>query len=310
VVAEQQITDVASGLVFNVQRFSIHDGPGIRTTVFLKGCPLECWWCHNPEGLHRDKEVSYRTDRCIVCGECVDACPHGALSKDERRIQRDPLQCVVCGTCLDSCATGARDIVGQELSVGDVMTQIARDRVFFETSGGGVTFSGGEPLFQIAFLSSLLRECKKQSIHTAVETSGYATPASFERIAETTDLFLFDVKLMDDERHQRFTGVSNRIILDNLRHLAGQQQNVIVRIPVIGGVNDDQWNIDAIAAFVSELPGIRHIHLLPFHSAAAGKYQSLGMNYRMDNGAHAGPDRMQQIVETFSTQGFSVQIGG
>jgi pyruvate formate lyase activating enzyme len=298
------------GRVFDIQRMSIHDGPGIRTTVFLKGCPLECWWCHNPEGLHRDKEVSYRMDRCIVCGECVDACPHGALSKDESRIRRDPQRCALCGTCLDSCATGARDIVGQEFSVSDMMTQIARDRIFFDTSGGGVTFSGGEPLFQINFLSSLLRECRNQSIHTAVETSGYATPASFERITETTDLFLFDLKLMDDERHQHFTGVSNRIILDNLRWLAGQQHKVIVRIPVIGGVNDDQWNIDAIAAFVSGLSGIRQIHLLPFHSAASGKYQSLGMDYRMDIAAHTEPERMQRIVETLTAHGLSVQIGG
>jgi len=298
------------GTIFNIMRFAINDGPGIRTTVFLKGCPLECWWCHNPEGMTRQPEVAYRVERCILCGDCIEACPHGALHQADTRIERSSDLCAVCGTCADHCLTGARESVGREISVADLLMEILKDRVFYDESGGGVTFSGGEPLLQAEFLAAILKACREHGIHTTIETSGYTSPANLELVVDHTELFLYDVKLIDDGLHQHHTGVSNRIILQNLAALVTRQKAVIVRVPVIAGVNDDAASIGAIGAFVAGLDGIREIHLLPFHESAGTKYRSLNKDFHM-SGAHRPDDRrILSAAAQLAACGFSVSIGG
>jgi pyruvate formate lyase activating enzyme len=298
------------GTIFNIMRYAINDGPGIRTTVFLKGCPLQCWWCHNPEGMTRQPEETYRVERCILCGDCIEACPHGALQRADTRVERAPDLCAVCGTCADHCLTGARESVGREMSVDSLLMEILKDRVFYDESGGGVTFSGGEPLLQAKFLAAILKVCREYGVHTTIETSGYTSPANLDLVMDHTELFLYDVKLIDDGLHQHHTGVSNRVILQNLAALATRQKTVIVRVPVIAGVNDDAASIGAIGAFVAGLNGIREIHLLPFHESAGAKYRSLNRDFHM-SGAHRPDDqRIRSAAAQLAGCGFSVSIGG
>jgi pyruvate formate lyase activating enzyme len=298
------------GTIFNIMRYAINDGPGIRTSVFLKGCPLECWWCHNPEGMTGRPEVAYRVERCILCGDCVEVCPNGALHRADTHVERDPDLCAACGTCADHCLTGARETVGREISVDDLLIEILKDRVFYDESGGGVTFSGGEPLLQTEFLAAMVKVCREHGVHTAIETSGYTSPANLELVMNDTDLFLFDLKLIDDGMHRRHTGVSNRIILRNLAALAGRRKAVIVRIPVIAGVNDDAASIGAIGAFVGGLDGIREVHLLPGHERAGAKYRSLGRDFQM-TGVHRPDDQcIRAAAAQLAACGLSVTIGG
>ena len=210
----------ASGTIFDIHRFAIHDGPGIRTTVFFKGCMLNCLWCHNPESQSTQPQKLVRNSRCIRCGACVEACPQQGITLDDIGIQTDQQRCTLCGECVAVCFADASEMVGYETDVTTLMHTILSDRVFYEQSGGGVTFSGGEPLLQPGFLSEMLQACKKAGIHTAVDTSGYTSWKNLEAILEDTDLFLYDLKLMHDNRHQEFTGVSNRLILENLERLA------------------------------------------------------------------------------------------
>jgi pyruvate formate lyase activating enzyme len=298
------------GTIFNIMRYAINDGPGIRTTVFMKGCPLECWWCHNPEGMNGQPEVAYRVERCILCGDCIEACPHGALHRADTRVERTHDLCAVCGTCADHCLTGARESVGREISVSDLLMEILKDRVFYDESGGGVTFSGGEPLLQAEFLAAILKVCREHGIHTTIETSGYTSPANLALVMDHTELFLYDVKLIDEGLHQRHTGVSNRIILQNLAALVTRQKAVIVRVPVIAGVNDDAASIGAIGAFVAGLGGIREIHLLPFHESAGAKYRSLNKDFHMSGVHRPDAQRIRSAAAQLAACGFSVSIGG
>jgi pyruvate formate lyase activating enzyme len=279
--------DIA-GMVYNIMRFSLHDGPGIRTTVFLKGCPLACPWCHNPESIRRESEIILREERCIQCGECVDACTHGAVIRDDGRVNTDRALCVRCGECVPHCYAGAREVAGKEMTTGSVLDEVVRDRVFFDESGGGVTFSGGEPLLQHEFLASLLQASRQREIHTVVDTTGCASPVILERIAPLVDLFLYDLKLMDDAKHREYTGVSNILLLENMRRLVQWGKQVIVRIPLIPGINDDPRNIRASGEWLASLPAIREIHLLPYHAAGSEKYVRLGKPYAL--GALRSPD--------------------
>lgn len=291
-------------------RYAVNDGPGIRTTVFLKGCLLSCWWCHNPEGLHRGIEMAYRVERCTLCGECIDACPQRALALEETKVVRDEDQCVVCATCATECYGGAREQIGREITVEELLTELLKDRVFYDESGGGVTFSGGEPLLQYDFLLAALKASKEAGLHTVLETSGLAATDHLDQVCAYTDLFLYDVKMVDEERHKRFTGVSNHRILENLRHLASTDNAVTVRVPLIPGVNDDDGNIDALAALLSELGTVRDVHLLPYHAGAAGKYRSLGMRSRMPEIRPMPGERVQAIANMLGRHGFRVTIGG
>ena len=264
-----------TGMIFDIKKFSIHDGPGIRTTVFFKGCPLSCWWCHNPESQALEPEMMFRENRCIRCEACRVVCEHEAISWDDDVISTDVGKCMLCGDCVEVCYAEAREMIGREMTVAQVMAEIERDIAFYDESGGGVTFSGGEPLWQRDFLADLLRACQEKDIHTAVDTCGFATWETVDSIREYADLFLYDLKLMDDARHQKFTAVSNELILSNLRALAEQGENIILRVPIIPGINDDDENIRQLGAFAATLPNVNQMSLLPYHPTAVEKYRLL-----------------------------------
>jgi len=300
-----------TGVVFNIMRFAVSDGPGIRTTVFLKGCPLRCQWCHNPESQLPRPELILRPDRCIRCGACLDACEHGAIRRDDDgAVVTIREACVTCGRCVEVCCSGARELAGREMTADEVIGEICRDTVFYDESGGGATFSGGEPLLQHDFLLALLRGCRDRGIHTAVDTSGYAAPAVIDAVARRADLFLYDLKLFDEERHRRFTGGSNRLILDNLRRLVAGGAHVVVRLPLIPGVNDHEENIRQIGAFVASLGGVAQIDVLPYHDTGLAKYDRLGKAYRLHGVARPTPDRVAEVVAMLRGYVAAVAAGG
>lgn len=301
---------MTTGIVFDIKHFSLHDGPGIRTTVFFKGCPLNCGWCHNPEGIDRGKEMVFRTNRCIHCGACVTVCPEGAVHEEGDVVVTDRERCSLCGACVDACFAEAREIVGREVAVAEVMAQVERDVPFFDESGGGVTVSGGEPLLQPAFLLALLQACHRKQIHTAVDTCGYAAWETLEGIRRHVDLFLYDVKLMDDARHRRHTGVSNDSILNNLEALSRRGHRVFLRFPIVPGINDDEANIRLLGAFAGALPHLERVDLLPYHHIAVGKYDRLDKSYACNGIQSPRPESVARIAETLRTYGLQVRIGG
>lgn len=288
-----------TGLVFNIMRYSISDGPGIRTTVFLKGCPLNCLWCHNPEGQSARQELVFNRDRCIQCGACLAHCP----------VAGDEASCRLCGKCAEVCCTGARELVGREYTVPEVLAEIEKDVVFYDESGGGVTFSGGEPLFQGDFLLALLQACKAQGIHTAVDTTGFAPFSLLAAVSQYTDLFLYDLKLMDKVEHLKYTGVPNGEILSNLTRLTQRHQNIAVRVPLIPGITDTPGNLEAMAAFLEPIP-ILHVELLPYHNTAETKYQRLGQAYPLAALASPTPEKMAEAAAYFAASGHKIIIGG
>lgn len=270
------------GRIFDIQRFSIHDGPGIRTTVFLKGCPLHCTWCHNPEGISPKPVLSYLPDKCIACGQCFGACPEGALVKaGQGKAAIDRPRCTSCGDCAAVCDAKALESVGRETTVEKVLETVLRDREYYAASGGGMTISGGEPLFQPEFAEALLGAAKAQGLHTAVETSGYAEWPVFERVAPVTDLFLYDCKETDPQLHEAFTGQSNALIRANLRRLHGAGANILLRCPMIPEYNARREHLDGIAALARELPKLKGVELLPYHRLGRPKINRFGLVSRM-----------------------------
>jgi pyruvate formate lyase activating enzyme len=300
---------VVVGLVSNIQRYSLHDGPGIRTTVFLKGCPLSCAWCHNPENRAAEPEVLVVESRCVRCGICATACPQGS-SANATTAQREAAGCTVCGRCVDACPVEARQLAGREMSVEDVLAEIRKDTAFYDESGGGVTFSGGEPLGQFEFLGSLLEACRRLEIHTAVDTCGFAPRENLLAIAPLVDLFLYDIKLLDNDRHVRFTGVPNLPILENLHALSRVQANLWLRVPVIPGVNDGGEEMLAIARLASSVPGVRQVNLLPYHKTGIAKFQRLGLAYELSDVASPAADTMDALVHQFQSLGLQAKVGG
>jgi len=302
---------MATGLIFDIKRYAIHDGPGIRTTVFLKGCPLRCQWCHNPEGQESTPEIMVRSARCVEeCLDCISQCPQSAISKDGEVIWVDQSKCDFCAKCREVCVYEAIDIIGREVDVRDVVDEIEKDRIFFDESGGGISLSGGEPLMQPDFLEALLEEFKKREIRITVDTCGYAPFDVLDRIRENVDLFLYDIKVMDDKKHKEYTGVSNQLIIENLRKLSEKGANIAIRIPIIPGVNDDEENIQSIAEYLQSLKNIKQINLLPFHRGGIEKYKGLGKKTQAKTVEPPSSEKIEGIKKMLENSGFLVKTGG
>jgi pyruvate formate lyase activating enzyme len=298
---------MTQGTIFDIQRYSIQDGPGIRTTVFFKGCPLSCPWCHNPESHAPQPEVWMIEGRCNECGRCVEDCPNPSPDGSPAF---EASNCIRCGSCVAACAAEARQVVGRTCTVKEVVREVERDRKFYEESGGGVTFSGGEPLLQPEFLVECLKACKKKGLHTAVDTSGHAPREVLLEAARWTDLFLYDLKLFDDERHRRETGVEASPIRENLRLLEETDATIWVRVPLVPLVNDDVDNLDAIAGFVAGLRRTRRLHLIPYHAAGAEKRRRFGES--RVNGEYRPPSQaaLESAADLMRSRGLDVLIGG
>ncbi len=270
-------------MLFDIQRGSYVDGPGIRTTVFFKGCNLDCKWCHNPESKSADRQMLFYSDKCTGCGKCVSVCPNKGK------------KCELCGKCALFCPRDARKLCGREYGIEEVMRELLRDKCFYENSGGGVTFSGGECMLQIDFLSEILRECKTEGIHTAVDTAGNVPFSYFERILPFTDLFLYDIKAFSAEKHKEGTGADNARILENAKRLSGKSK-ILFRIPVIGGFNDEETEMQKIADFLKDISHEK-VELLPYHALGEHKYRALGVNVEVFSAP--SPERMKRFRTMF-----------
>jgi pyruvate formate lyase activating enzyme len=298
------------GIVFDIQRYSIHDGPGIRTVVFLKGCPLRCEWCSNPESNQDEIELLYNAKICILCKQCISFCPTNALTvKQEKYIDVNRIKCSKCGKCTEICPTGALLLSGRYMTVEEVLQEVKKDLFFYHKSGGGITLSGGEPTRQPEFCEAIIKSVYSMSISVAIETCGYCSYEILQKLAKWTDLFLYDIKHVDDIKHINRTGVSNQIILDNLKKLIDSGVSVIVRIPVIPDFNATITDMRLICKFLSNIGGFKEIHLLPYHRLGDSKAIQLGKTRKMNKKPLSKPIllSLKNIADKF---GFKVQIGG
>ena len=298
--------------LFDIKRYSINDGPGVRVTVFFKGCPLSCRWCHNPESISFKTEKLYNKSNCIRCGSCVAVCPESALKLTQTDgIVTDLEKCLLCGKCGEACLTKAIGMSGRNYSEEEVMTAVLKETHIMDVSGGGVTFSGGEPLMYPEVLKSLLIHCGREGIHRAVDTSGYVKSEVVEDILSYTDLFLYDLKLMDAHVHRIWVGADNALILENLRLISGNNKEYHIRIPLVEGVNTDENNLMATVAFLNGLqrkPTV--VGLLPYHNIASKKYEKLGKTYTENGMAEPSKERQAQILSVFIKNGLNAVIGG
>ena len=299
------------GTIFDIKRYAIHDGPGIRTTVFFKGCTLRCQWCHNPEGIIFEREIMFRSSRCAEeCWDCVPRCPKKAIKKNGNIIAIDKKKCDLCGICGDVCAYEAVAIIGRDVTIHEIIEEVEKDRIFYDESGGGVTISGGEPLAQGDFLLTLLDELNIRDIHVAVDTSGSVPYEILEEVSQRADLILYDLKVMNEHRHRVFTGKSNTQILENLRRLNENGNNVIIRMPVLKGLNDDQENIQSMVDFLLPLNNSWPINLLPFHRGGEGKLMRLNKKSPLVEFKTPSSKKLEGVRDILSSHGFSVKIGG
>ncbi len=302
---------MSTSLIFDIKRYAINDGPGIRVVVFFKGCNLHCAWCHNPESISVKPEKMFTQAKCIRCGSCVEACPENAISLTEEGIDTEPGLCRLCGKCAEVCPSAAIVMAGKKMSVNEIMDIVEKERIFFDQSGGGVTFSGGEPLLHKDMLIELLDECGKRGIHRAVDTAGNVRTGILLEVATRTDLFLYDLKLMNTVQHHQWTNAGNELILHNLKTLAETGADIIIRIPLIGGVNDTEENIRLTAEFISGLAGsTKEVHLLPYHNIAKHKYEKLGREDGFEKLKEPGKNSQMNAVAIFAGYGITANIGG
>ncbi len=296
------------GEVFDIERYAIHDGPGIRSVVFMKGCPLRCLWCQNPEGQAKGRELMYFNNKCIGCKRCLAACSRKALTFDGEGLKVDKKLCVSCGCCEKVCCSQALKSVGKKMTVQQALKAVERDLSFYNNTEGGVTISGGEPLLQPEFVLELLKSCKGNYIHTALETCGFVKWEHLEKTLDYLDWLFFDLKAISPEKHQKLTGVSNEIILDNLQKLAGVRIPLVVRIPVVPGCNDDQREIGGIVKFVKEkVKNVNVIELMPYHTLGETKYKTLGMDYELKGLKPLVEEEVKPFKEIVEGYGFKTE---
>lgn len=299
-----------SGTIFDIQRYSIHDGSGIRTIVFFKGCPLRCRWCSNPESQAQDRELMFSKSKCIQCGTCINLCHAKAIRLNEIATSIDDItRCDLCGECIEHCPTRSIKFVGKRLSVSDVMAEAIKDEIFYFASGGGVTFGGGEPFYQVEFLRSLLKACQARGINTAIETCGVVDNATFTDVIETVDHVLMDLKHTDEKKHMEWVGGSCETVKKNWETLAKLKKNVTCRIPVIPGFNDTVYEIEQIAKFVGSI-GITEINLLAYHNFGEGKYDGLNRVYQMGKALKIPDEKIKEFQKAAEKFVSNVQIGG
>jgi len=298
-----------SGLIFDIKHYAIHDGPGIRTTIFMKGCPLSCKWCHNPESRSVKIEKMYSKAKCIGCQQCVEICPQDACSLTANGIITDKDLCIVCGECADKCPTKATEMSGYTISASKIIDILKREIVFFDQSGGGVTFSGGEPLLFPDFLNMVLDLCGENKIHRTVDTSGYVKKDILLDVAKRTDLFLYDIKMMDPQKHKKYTGVDNQRILDNLWVLSETDAKIIIRMPLIKNINDSNSDIEQAADFISRLPGKeKGVDILPYHDIAIHKHEKLGQTYDPNGMTAPDEEKLNHIIYKFRQYGIAAKL--
>jgi choline TMA-lyase-activating enzyme len=300
-------------LIFNVQKYNVYDGPGIRTIVFFKGCPLRCKWCSNPEGLERKFQVMVKSDSCIDCGRCVEVCPVGIhkMNAEGRHYADRSIDCVGCRKCEEACFQSALSVVGEEKTISELLGIIEEDRMFYQTSGGGVTLGGGEVTMQPEAALSLLQACRQEGINTAIETCGYTKLEDILKIAEYVDLFLFDIKHIDPERHCELTGVRNERILQNLEELLRRKYNVHIRMPLLKGINDDRDEIDRTIKFLMpyrEYKNFKGIDLLPYHKLGVGKYRQLDKEYPIEGDPSLSAEDLDRIEGWIKQYDFPVKV--
>lgn len=299
----------ADGLIFDIQRFSLHDGPGIRTLVFMKGCPLTCAWCSNPESQKTRPEVMYYEAKCIECFDCIAACPNSEILKQKWPLVLDA--CQGCGSCVTACFAEARQLVGRWVTVDAALETVLRDAIFYEESGGGVTVGGGEPTLQPDFVARFLKRCREHALHTALETCGFTSWDIFSRILRHVDLLLMDIKHMDTTRHKALTGVGNEQILENARRAAESGQDMVIRLPLIPGFNDGADHLSKIGRFIrDELTPVRRIDILPYHSTGESKSIRLGKIYGLSGKSSLSADEITAARDILESNGLTVKIGG
>lgn len=306
-------TNEKKGFIFNVQKYNVYDGPGIRTLVFFKGCPLRCKWCSNPEGLEQKYQVMFKEDSCINCGACASVCPvdiHTISENLKHEINRN-IDCVGCRKCEEICTEFALAVTGKEKTIPELMEIIEEDRMFYLTSGGGVTLGGGEVTLQADFATELLKTCKQRGINTAIETCGFAKPEAILKMAEYVDLFLFDLKHMDSNRHYELTGVRNEQILSNLQELLKRGHDVHIRMPLLKGINDSQEEINSIVEFLlpyGDFKNFKGIDLLPYHKLGVNKYVQLGKEYAIEGDPSLSNDDLDRIENWIKKYDFPVKV--
>lgn len=298
-----------SGSIVDIKRFSVHDGPGIRTTIFLKGCSLHCIWCHNPESISDTPELCYYDKKCVNCWQCVAACPQNSHRMEDGRHVFIRENCTSCGLCVNVCLGDALVLYGRRITVGDVFAVVMEDEPFYQETGGGMTLSGGEPLLQAAFCAGLLGMARQKGLHTAVDTCGAVPWESFLEVLPFTDLFLYDIKHMDSALHTKFTGMGNELIHENLRCLSRSGAAIEIRIPLIPGYNDDDINIDTTGSFLSGIDGIKKVIILPYHSLARSKYRALGLVDTLPCVASPSDETLRKTAERLCAFGLNAASG-